>query len=132
MSPCPRFPVKLPLLVAGLGASIVAVAAPTAGLHFTPALEQALRARGVGINRITLHVGAGTFLPVKVDDTEGHKMHAEWGTISASTADALGHLAGQRFDVGGHDLGGLGSSQNAWFRPEIPLAWDIAESRAIG
>ena len=66
-----------------------AVAAPTAGLHFTPALEQALRDRGVGINRITLHVGAGTFLPVKVDDTEGHKMHAEWGTISAETAERL-------------------------------------------
>lgn len=66
-----------------------AVAAPTAGLHFTPALEQALGARGVGINRITLHVGAGTFLPVKVDDTDGHKMHAEWGTISAETAEQL-------------------------------------------
>ena len=66
-----------------------AVAAPTAGLHFTPALEQALRARGVGIVRVTLHVGAGTFLPVKVDDTEAHKMHAEWGTISAETAERL-------------------------------------------
>ena len=66
-----------------------AVAAPTAGLHFTPALEQALHARGVGVNRITLHVGAGTFLPVKVDDTDGHKMHAEWGTISAQTAERL-------------------------------------------
>lgn len=66
-----------------------AVAAPTAGLHFTPALEQAIGARGVGINRVTLHVGAGTFLPVKVDDTAGHKMHAEWGTISAKTADRL-------------------------------------------
>src|SRR5437764_6493797 len=66
-----------------------AVAAPTAGLHFTPRLEQALRDRGVVINRVTLHVGAGTFLPVKVDDTEGHKMHAEWGTISAATAETL-------------------------------------------
>ena len=66
-----------------------AVAAPTAGLHFTPALEQVLHARGVGINRVTLHVGAGTFLPVKVDDTESHKMHAEWGTISAETAERL-------------------------------------------
>ncbi|MCA1384587.1 MULTISPECIES: tRNA preQ1(34) S-adenosylmethionine ribosyltransferase-isomerase QueA [Bradyrhizobium] len=66
-----------------------AVAAPTAGLHFTPALEQALRDRGVGLNRVTLHVGAGTFLPVKVDDTEAHKMHAEWGTISAATAERL-------------------------------------------
>jgi S-adenosylmethionine:tRNA ribosyltransferase-isomerase len=66
-----------------------AVAAPTAGLHFTSALETALRARGIGIHRVTLHVGAGTFLPVKVDDTSGHKMHAEWGTISADTARAL-------------------------------------------
>ena len=66
-----------------------AVAAPTAGLHFTPELETALRARGVGIHRITLHVGAGTFLPVKVDDTAGHRMHAEWGSISGDTADAL-------------------------------------------
>src|SRR6202020_2870176 len=66
-----------------------AVAAPTAGLHFTPDLETALRARGIGLHRITLHVGAGTFLPVKVDDTEGHKMHSEWGVISRTTADAL-------------------------------------------
>jgi S-adenosylmethionine:tRNA ribosyltransferase-isomerase len=56
-----------------------AVAAPTAGLHFTPALEAALRERGIGLHRVTLHVGAGTFLPVKADDTDGHKMHAEWG-----------------------------------------------------
>jgi S-adenosylmethionine:tRNA ribosyltransferase-isomerase len=66
-----------------------AVAAPTAGLHFTPALEAALRHRGVGIHLITLHVGAGTFLPVKVGDTTAHKMHSEWGTISRDTADAL-------------------------------------------
>ena len=66
-----------------------AVAAPTAGLHFTPALEQALQARGIGLVRITLHVGAGTFLPVKVEDTDAHKMHAEWGTISAETAARL-------------------------------------------
>ncbi|MET0969123.1 MAG: tRNA preQ1(34) S-adenosylmethionine ribosyltransferase-isomerase QueA [Tardiphaga sp.] len=75
-----------------------AVAAPTAGLHFTPALEAALQARGVGLHRITLHVGAGTFLPVKVDDTAEHKMHAEWGMISRETADALNaaHRAGRR------------------------------------
>ena len=66
-----------------------AVAAPTAGLHFTQALETALRERGVEIHRVTLHVGAGTFLPVKAEDTSGHRMHAEWGTISRSTADAL-------------------------------------------
>jgi S-adenosylmethionine:tRNA ribosyltransferase-isomerase len=66
-----------------------AVAAPTAGLHFTPALEAALRDRGVGLHRITLHVGAGTFLPVKMEDTAGHKMHAEWGVITGDTAGAL-------------------------------------------
>jgi S-adenosylmethionine:tRNA ribosyltransferase-isomerase len=66
-----------------------AVAAPTAGLHFTPELERALRKRGIGIHRITLHVGAGTFLPVKVEDTSGHQMHAEWGTVSRDTAVAL-------------------------------------------
>jgi S-adenosylmethionine:tRNA ribosyltransferase-isomerase len=66
-----------------------AVAAPTAGLHFTPALERALRDRGVGIHRITLHVGAGTFLPVKAEDTADHRMHAEWGVVSSQTADAL-------------------------------------------
>jgi S-adenosylmethionine:tRNA ribosyltransferase-isomerase len=66
-----------------------AVAAPTAGLHFTHLLEAALRERGIGIQRITLHVGAGTFLPVKAEDTAGHKMHSEWGTISRETADAL-------------------------------------------
>jgi S-adenosylmethionine:tRNA ribosyltransferase-isomerase len=66
-----------------------AVAAPTAGLHFTPALETALRERGVGMHRVTLHVGAGTFLPVKADDTASHRMHSEWGTIALETADAL-------------------------------------------
>src|SRR6201996_1432387 len=63
-----------------------AVAAPTAGLHFTPALEAALRERGIAIERVTLHVGAGTFLPVKVEDTAGHKMHSEWGFVGAATA----------------------------------------------
>ena len=66
-----------------------AVAAPTAGLHFTPALEAALKERGVAIHRITLHVGAGTSLPVKVEDIAGHRMHSEWGCVSAETAHAL-------------------------------------------
>jgi S-adenosylmethionine:tRNA ribosyltransferase-isomerase len=66
-----------------------AVAAPTAGLHFTPMLETALRERGIGVHRITLHVGAGTFLPVKVEDTSVHKIHSEWGAISRDCADAL-------------------------------------------
>jgi S-adenosylmethionine:tRNA ribosyltransferase-isomerase len=70
-------------------ASEGAVAAPTAGLHFTPVLERTLRERGIGLHRITLHVGAGTFLPVKADDTAGHRMHAEWGSISAETAAGL-------------------------------------------
>ena len=65
------------------------IAAPTAGLHFTPALVEALRARGIGLCRVTLHVGAGTFLPVKADDTSGHRMHPEWGTISDETAALL-------------------------------------------
>ena len=63
-----------------------AVAAPTAGLHFTPELYQALTDKGVKIAEVTLHVGAGTFLPVKVDDVRDHKMHTEWGEISAETA----------------------------------------------
>ena len=63
-----------------------AVAAPTAGLHFTPALEAAVLAAGAKIQRVTLHVGAGTFLPVKTDDTSKHKMHAEFGTVSEETA----------------------------------------------
>jgi S-adenosylmethionine:tRNA ribosyltransferase-isomerase len=65
------------------------VAAPTAGLHFTEALTEALRDAGIGIHRVTLHVGPGTFLPVKAEDTAGHKMHPEWGSVSAETASAL-------------------------------------------
>ncbi|WFP60811.1 MULTISPECIES: tRNA preQ1(34) S-adenosylmethionine ribosyltransferase-isomerase QueA [unclassified Mesorhizobium] len=66
-----------------------AVAAPTAGLHFTPELFAALDAKGIERRFVTLHVGAGTFLPVKADDTADHKMHAETGLVSADTADAL-------------------------------------------
>lgn len=66
-----------------------AVAAPTAALHFTQRLLDALDARGVARETLTLHVGAGTFLPVKVEDTTAHKMHAEWGRIDAATADRL-------------------------------------------
>ena len=62
------------------------VAAPTAGLHFTTDLLDSLSAQGVGVERITLHVGAGTFLPVKVEDTDDHVMHAEFGVISADSA----------------------------------------------
>jgi len=66
-----------------------AVAAPTAGLHFTAALAERLEARGVGLNRVTLHVGPGTFLPVKTEDLSEHKMHAEWGSVDAGVADRL-------------------------------------------
>ena len=66
-----------------------AVAAPTASLHFTPALLAALAERGVDLLRVTLHVGAGTFLPVKSETTEGHAMHAETGAVSAEVASAL-------------------------------------------
>ena len=63
-----------------------AVAAPTASLHFTRDLLDALAAKGVQFTEVTLHVGAGTFLPVKVDDVTSHKMHAEWGEVSAQAA----------------------------------------------
>ncbi len=66
-----------------------AVAAPTAGLHFTPALFEALDGLGVERHFVTLHVGAGTFLPVKADDTAEHRMHQEIGVITAGTADKL-------------------------------------------
>jgi S-adenosylmethionine:tRNA ribosyltransferase-isomerase len=79
-----------------------AVAAPTAGLHFTESMLAGLAARGVGLHMVTLHVGAGTFLPVKVDDIVGHKMHSEWGQVSADTAKALNaaRTRGRIFAVG--------------------------------
>jgi S-adenosylmethionine:tRNA ribosyltransferase-isomerase len=74
------------------------VAAPTAGLHFTDALVTRLEERCIALHKVTLHVGAGTFLPVKADDTSGHRMHAEAGSVSAETAEALNaiHRAGGR------------------------------------
>ena len=66
-----------------------AVAAPTAGLHFTPQLVERLKAKGVALHEVTLHVGPGTFLPVKVENIKDHKMHGEWGQVSAQTAAAL-------------------------------------------
>jgi S-adenosylmethionine:tRNA ribosyltransferase-isomerase len=74
-----------------------AVAAPTAGLHFTHDLLAKLEARGVGRHFLTLHVGAGTFLPVKADEVGEHRMHAEWGEVSAETATALNKVR----DAGG-------------------------------
>jgi S-adenosylmethionine:tRNA ribosyltransferase-isomerase len=66
-----------------------AVAAPTAGLHFTESLLEKLADLGVTIERVTLHVGAGTFLPVKVEDTDDHVMHAEWGDIPADVVERI-------------------------------------------
>lgn len=66
-----------------------AVAAPTASLHFDAPLLEALRARGVQFTEVTLHVGAGTFLPVKVEDVTTHRMHAEWGEVTAAAAEAI-------------------------------------------
>jgi S-adenosylmethionine:tRNA ribosyltransferase-isomerase len=69
-----------------------AVAAPTAALHFTPELMAALAERGVGHETLTLHVGAGTFLPVKAEDTADHAMHSEWGRIAPAAADRLNRV----------------------------------------
>ena len=66
-----------------------AVAAPTAGLHFTPEVLQKLKEKGVKQVFVTLHVGAGTFLPIKTDDTDNHKMHAEYGIITTETANVI-------------------------------------------
>src|SRR5262245_13932328 len=74
------------------------VAAPTAGLHFTAGLTEKLAQHGIAIHKVTLHVGAGTFLPVKAEDTSDHRMHPETGTVSAETADAVN--AARR--AGGH------------------------------
>jgi len=77
-----------------------AVAAPTAGLHFTPALRQAIEARGCAMVGITLHVGAGTFLPVKTDDVRAHRMHPERGAVTVAAAAAIN----ARRDAGGRLL----------------------------
>ena len=81
------------------------VAAPTAGLHFTNALLDALREKGVSVQFVTLHVGAGTFLPVKVDDIERHKMHAEWGVVSQDCVAAIKQAKGQ-----GHKVTAVGTT----------------------
>ena len=69
-----------------------AVAAPTASLHFTPELMSAVESAGIERATLTLHVGAGTFLPVKADDTTEHRMHSEWGSIDAATAERLNNI----------------------------------------
>ncbi len=93
-----------------------AVAAPTAALHFTPALMQKLADAGIASETLTLHVGAGTFLPVKVDDTDDHRMHAEWGRIDAATAgrlNAVRKAGGRVISVGTTSLRLLESATGA-------------------
>src|SRR5262245_4407300 len=79
------------------------VAAPTAGLHFTDSVMSPLAARGISLHKVTLHVGAGTFLPVKAPDTAAHRMHAERGSVTSQTADALNRVrrAGGRIVAAG-------------------------------
>jgi S-adenosylmethionine:tRNA ribosyltransferase-isomerase len=86
------------------------VAAPTAGLHFTPELLDSLGAQGVARETVTLHVGAGTFLPVSADDTTGHRMHAEHATVSPATAARLNARAGRLIAVGTTSLRTLESA----------------------
>jgi S-adenosylmethionine:tRNA ribosyltransferase-isomerase len=81
------------------------VAAPTAGLHFTEALVASLADRGIAIHKVTLHVGAGTFLPVKAVDTTEHRMHPEAGSVDATTASALNEVRGA-----GHRIVAVGST----------------------
>ena len=93
-----------------------AVAAPTAALHFTPRLIEALEAHGIRRETLTLHVGAGTFLPVKAEDTSEHKMHAEWGRIDAETAERLNAMkasGGRLIAVGTTSLRLLESAADA-------------------
>jgi len=98
------------------------IAAPTAGLHFTDALTSCLIARGITVHRVTLHVGAGTFLPVKAPDTVSHRMHAEQGSVAAETAAALNRLrqaGGRIVAVGSTSLRLLetASDENGVIRP---------------
>lgn len=100
-----------------------AVAAPTAGLHFTESIFEALKAKGVSTHFVTLHVGAGTFLPVKADDTENHLMHSEIGYVTQDVADQLNaaHKNGGRIiSIGTTSLRLLESATNE--RGEV-LAW---------
>jgi S-adenosylmethionine:tRNA ribosyltransferase-isomerase len=99
-----------------------AVAAPTAGLHFTDSLMAGLAAHGVGFHTVTLHVGAGTFLPVKVDDLAGHRMHAEWGHLSVEVAKALNGARASR-PLSGEEASGT---------PAVPGSKGGRDARAPG
>jgi S-adenosylmethionine:tRNA ribosyltransferase-isomerase len=101
-----------------------AVAAPTASLHFDDALVAELHARGVAFSRVTLHVGAGTFLPVKVEDVETHRMHAEWGEVTDEAAAGIAETraaGGRIIPVGTTALRLLEASGGAAFRGETDI-----------
>jgi S-adenosylmethionine:tRNA ribosyltransferase-isomerase len=92
------------------------VAAPTAGLHFTERLVAQLSARGIALHKVTLHVGPGTFLPVKAEDTADHRLHAEWGSVTGATAAALNgarRAGGRVIAVGSTSLRLLESAADA-------------------
>lgn len=117
------------------------VAAPTAGLHFTPALLQALAAKPVSIDYLTLHVGAGTFLPVKSETMAGHQMHAEWMEINLATLENLARFDSNIFCVGTTSLRTLESLywmgvkilQNHLIAPaQLPVKqWEVYEMSSI-
>ena len=99
-----------------------AVASPTASLHFTPALVERLEAHGIGHVFTTLHVGAGTFLPVKTETIDEHRMHAEWGEVSAASADRINatRAAGGRIVAVGTTVARLlesAAAENGVIRP---------------
>jgi S-adenosylmethionine:tRNA ribosyltransferase-isomerase len=103
-----------------------AVAAPTASLHFDAPLLEALSARGVAFSHVTLHVGAGTFLPVKVEDVTTHKMHSEWGEVSAEAAAEINRTkaeAGRVIPVGTTALRLIETAARACEGPEVVSAW---------
>lgn len=100
------------------------VAAPTAGLHFTPELLAAIRQRGVRSAFVTLHVGAGTFLPMKAQDTSDHKMHAEWGEVLPDVIEAIAQTkvrGGRVIAVGTTSLRLLEAANNKIFQGETDI-----------
>jgi len=105
-----------------------AVAAPTAALHFTPGLLDALAQAGIGHETLTLHVGAGTFLPVKAEETQDHAMHAEWGRIEPDVADRLNavHARGNRIIAVGTTSLRLLESATGEDRVILPFAGDTS------
>ena len=106
-----------------------AVAAPTAGLHFDEPLLRALKAKGVGWAHVTLHVGAGTFQPVRVDDVSEHVMHSEWYGIPQATVDAIARTREKKGRVVAVGTTTLRALESAAIREEGGLAAGTAETR---